>query len=67
MRIQSKPSQLHLAAEQNGPRDTVYFYIAAVHQWYPLGMILIARSAMFRKKADLKDCVANTFSTLAAA
>ena len=67
MRIQSKPSKLHPVAEWDGPRNTVYFYVAAVHQWHPLVIILIARSVTLRKDGDLKDCIADTFSTLAAA
>ena len=67
MRIQSKPSKLHPVAEWDGPRNTVYFYVAAVHQWHPLGTILIALLVIPRNKADLEDRIADTLSTLAAA
>lgn len=53
--------------KQSESRNTVYFYIAAVHQWHPLGTILIALLVIPRNKADLEDRIADTLSTLAAA
>lgn len=67
MRIQSRPSRLHLVVKQNEPQDTVYFYIAAVHQRHPLRMPSIVQSMVTRNRANLEDCVADTFPTLTAA
>ena len=67
MRIQSRCGCLHPVIKQNGARNTVYLYIAAVHQRYPLTNISIAQVVVDLVSANLEYRVADTLPTLTAA